>query len=367
MSVNENQKTIVSPQRFPANGTFELTVRCDLKCKMCLFRHDDSENADIMAKELTAAQWIDLAKQVAEAGTINLLITGGEPMLRPDFCEIWEGIYKEGFILELYTNGTLVTPKIMETLRRYPPHRIGVTLYGLSAETYERACGNGAMFEKAIAGFKQLQTLPSKMEFRTTIIKDNYCDFKDMYDFIEEEFGEEYRLTHTRLVTQSVRGACADVNTCRLDPEDNVMLSFERSIDLIKDFIGDEYRPEYVRFEQKDLATDNTIEPKITLFGCDAGMTQYTITWDGKLTGCQLLDIFHTDPIKDGFEKAWDEFPYTVRIPSINEKCTACENRQYCNSCAASRYAETGDVAGCPTYVCKDVEAMQRIVNKGHL
>ena len=53
------------PKRNPANGTFELTVRCNLHCKMCLFRHDDSENPDIMAEELTAEQWENIAKQPA--------------------------------------------------------------------------------------------------------------------------------------------------------------------------------------------------------------------------------------------------------------------------------------------------------------
>ena len=44
------------PKRIPVNGTFELTVRCNLHCKMCLFRHDDSENEEILQNELSAAQ-----------------------------------------------------------------------------------------------------------------------------------------------------------------------------------------------------------------------------------------------------------------------------------------------------------------------
>ena len=106
------------PKRCPVDGTFELTVRCNLHCKMCLFRHKDSENPELISKELSAGQWIDLAGQAAEAGTMSLLITGGEAMLRPDFCEIWEGIYKKGFLLTLYTNGSLVTDQIMETLEK---------------------------------------------------------------------------------------------------------------------------------------------------------------------------------------------------------------------------------------------------------
>ena len=49
------------PKRIPVTGTFELTVRCNLHYKMCLFRHDDSENEEIMQNELSAAQWIHKA------------------------------------------------------------------------------------------------------------------------------------------------------------------------------------------------------------------------------------------------------------------------------------------------------------------
>ena len=55
------------PMRMPLDATFELTVRCNLKCKMCLFRHDDSENKQIMMKEKTVKEWIDMARQVAYA------------------------------------------------------------------------------------------------------------------------------------------------------------------------------------------------------------------------------------------------------------------------------------------------------------
>ena len=103
--------------RYPVNGTFELTLRCNLHCQMCMFRHADCENTSLQSQELTAEQWIDMAKQVAQAGTLSLLITGGEPMLRKDFCEIYSSIYRLGFLVTLYTNATLVTDEIMETLR----------------------------------------------------------------------------------------------------------------------------------------------------------------------------------------------------------------------------------------------------------
>lgn len=353
------------PSRIPVDGTFELTVRCNLHCKMCLFRHDDSENQEIKSKELTASQWIQLAKDVAQAGTMSLLITGGEPMLRPDFCEIWEGIYKEGFFITLYTNATLLTPKIMETLRMYPPHKIGVTLYGASPKTYETVCGNGNAFYKAIEGMKQLQTLPSKLEFRTTIIKDNYHEASAIEQLVHETFGPQYKLIQTRIVTKAVRGACADVATCRLEPEDNVRLAFRRGIEIIKEFVGDSFDEKNLYVEHVDNSVDRVFAPKVTLFGCNAGMNSYTISWDGLLLGCQMMGNFSVNVLEQGFDKAWKLFPTIVKLPPVNEACLSCKSANICNCCWASRYAETGDLGGCPEYVCRDTAIIQSLLERG--
>lgn len=354
------------PKRYPVDGTFELTVRCNLHCKMCLFRHDDSENASLMAEELTTAQWIDMARQVSAAGTGSLLITGGEPMLRPDFCEIWEGIYRQGFLITLYTNATLVTPKVMETLRKYPPHQIGITLYGSNPEVYEKVCGNADAFQKAVDGSKRLQTLPSVIDFRTTIIQDNYDDVSNIEELVRELCGEKQRLIQTRIVNKAVRGACAKAETCRLSPEDNVRLAFRRGIELIKNYYGDEYDERNLYIEQKKSGKDDSVyAPKVSLFGCDAGIRQYTIAWNGRLLGCQMLGLFETDALRDGFASAWEQFPSAVTIPKLNDKCMACEKQNLCNCCIASRYAETLDAGGCPEYVCRDTEIIHKLIEMG--
>ena len=148
------KKLDVMPERHPINATLELTLRCNLKCKMCMFRHSDRENAHMCAAELTASQWTALARQLWDAGTLNLLITGGEPMLRKDFCEIYSSIYRMGFIVTLYTNATMVTEEILQTLEQYPPHRIGITLYGASNQTYQTLCGCADGFDRALDGCK---------------------------------------------------------------------------------------------------------------------------------------------------------------------------------------------------------------------
>ena len=88
-----------------------------------------------------------------------------------DFCEIYEAVAKIGFILTVYTNATMVTDKVMELFQKYPPHKIGVTMYGASNETYARLCGCKDGYDRFMVGLEKLSSLPSLLEMRTTIVK----------------------------------------------------------------------------------------------------------------------------------------------------------------------------------------------------
>ena len=347
--------------RNPIDAIFELTVRCNLKCKMCMFRQNFTEK-----KELTADEWIKIAMDAAEMGTGSVLITGGEPLLRQDFAEIYEGIYKQGFIITLYTNATLVNDKIMSLLEKYPPHKIGISIYGASEDTYEKVCGNGKSFKKAVEGAKRLISLPSVVDFRTTIIDDNYDDAYKIDDLIKNEFGKEYSVTMTQMVLNSVRGGCADVSSCRLSPERNVLLPHQKAIEKLKEIIGENFDIKNVRFSYKEKNTDcnNSEKEKFSLLGCSGGMRSYCVTYDGCLQACQALGQFTTDVRLSGLKKAWEDFPEAVKLPPMNEKCKNCGITDFCQCCPASRYAETGCVSGYPEYACMNAQILCDLVER---
>lgn len=351
------------PKRYPINGTFELTVRCNLHCKMCLFRHDDSENEELKKKELTTEQWISLGKQAAEAGTLHLLITGGEPMLRPDFCDIWKGLYRMGFFLQLYTNATMVTQEIIETLRKYPPHKIGVTIYGISPETYQKACGNREAFKKTIEGIRQLMELPSLLEIRTTIIKENRSDLEKMEDFLRETFHYSGQLIHSDFVAKPVRGGSSDVAACRLEPEEQADLGIYRITRSINDY-----------FDKKEIPTpdyklkvvkrkDEKKEDRLTLFGCDAGMESYTIGWNGELLGCQLMEETGVNCVELGFEKAWEEYPFSIEQKEAI--CDHCKYQEKCTTCYAIRKIEMDGGMKCSEYCRRYAKRRMAWLRKG--
>lgn len=351
--------------RHPRNATFELTLRCNLHCKMCLFRRADCHNAELKSAELTAAQWESIAIQAAEMGTLSVLLTGGEPMLRDDFCELYENIYRQGFLLELYTNGTLVTPKIMELLSQCPPHSIGMTIYGGSAEAYERVCGNAAAFEKAMAGFKQLASLPSEKKYRTTIIRDNVDDLATMESIVRSELGGGI-LTHTSEVHAAVRGGESRTAECRLSPQENISFLMSRQKNALSEYLKQKGMPaDAIRLtgyepprRESEASTEQNGE-RFTLLGCQAGMDSYTITYDGKMLCCQLLGDFYTEPLSEDLKKAWEDLPSRVSQPEPNPDCSKCSVYEHCITCPAVNLAETGKLNGCPDYRKEEIIALK--------
>lgn len=343
--------------RIPLNSTFELTARCNLQCKMCLIRIDNKRISELGGRERTAEEWIQMAREIKEAGTIGLLLTGGEPMLRPDFIEIYKEIAQMGFILTLYTNATLITSEIMEVLKEYPPHLIGVTVYGASPESYEKVTGNANAYYRMIEGVKQLRRLPSKFTIRTTLIKDNIKELDEITKWAFG-FGNDVEFNVSRIVTKPVRGGIANVEECRLTPKQNVAMLEERNMEFIlkpfEKFIYDmrelEIKSEVPIAEllEKNVNTNKGT----TLYGCDAGINSFTITWDGKLIGCQMLGDCWTFPYEDGFQNAWKEFPNKVKLPELPQKCISCKLE--CNACPATRLAETGSLCGIPEYLCME-------------
>lgn len=349
--------------RYPMNGTFELTGRCNLSCKMCLLRVDHSCIKKTGLRELTAFEWIKLAQDLFDAGTLNLLITGGEVMLRPDFTEIYEAIAKMGFMITLYTNATLVTPEIMSVLRKYPPHKIGVTMYGASNDTYNSLCGCKDGYDRFTDGLQQLMTLPSLLDIRTTIVKDNVQDLDAIKAFVNEKYGDPDRLHISRFVCKAIRGGICHPEDVRLTPEENVYTIDAGLVSIYEQIESNEIVKRF--FNPKKIENTNIQCEGTYLFqSCKAGLESFVINWAGRMYACELLDKGYTEPLKEGFQKAWDRLPEVYPKTKVIEKCSTCKYSAICETCPANRLAETGDWFGVPEYACREAQLKYTLLSK---
>ena len=121
-------------ERLPISGSIELTFRCNLRCVHCYCNLPQNDRQAIET-ELETDEVYRLLDQIAEAGCLWLLITGGEPFLRDDFLDIYTYAKKKGFITTLFTNGTLLNKDLADALVEWPPFLVEITLYGATRET----------------------------------------------------------------------------------------------------------------------------------------------------------------------------------------------------------------------------------------
>jgi MoaA/NifB/PqqE/SkfB family radical SAM enzyme len=117
--------------RFAMGGTIEITPRCNLKCVHCYVAHCNWPH-DILTFDEICKIIDDLVKQ----GCLWISFTGGEPLLRPDFIDIYTYAKKKGLFVVLLTNGTLITPEIADYLSIYTPRFVEISLYGATKRVY---------------------------------------------------------------------------------------------------------------------------------------------------------------------------------------------------------------------------------------
>ncbi len=340
----------------PVSGIFELTPRCNLSCKMCYIRMTPEEMAPI-GKEKTAKEWISLGKEARDAGMVFLLITGGEPTLRPDFPEIYRALAQMGLSISINTNGTLITDEIKEVFKELPPAQINLTLYGVSPEDYADFCSNGNAFyavKDALDWFEKENIL---VHLNATFTPSNYTKWTKLEDFAKDR-NLELRAT-CYCFPPTRRNDCDDCNGfARLTPEaaGSVMaeeILYRMGPDAIL------RRSENISSPlQKSCDLDNG-EP----MQCLAGRAQFWIAWEGSMTPCGMLSTPRTAPFEYGFESAWKQLCKSVSDIRLCAECNNCEHRDVCMNCAAVTYAETGRFEGKPEYMCEMIKSYRNTIN----
>jgi MoaA/NifB/PqqE/SkfB family radical SAM enzyme len=342
----------------PLIGQFELTSRCNLSCKMCYVSSSVCDK-DSLQKEHSAKEWIQLAREARDAGMLYLLLTGGEVFIFPQFRELYDELCNMGFILQIYTNGTLITPEIAEWLGKKPPSKVGITLYGASPETYEKVCGASLHFNKVIEGIKLLKQQNILVELKTTVINENASDFEEIAK-LAETLGVELKIVNYISPRRDGLGTCPE--EVRLSPkelsqyEHNANMYFvKRELDKInnevyqKPDIPGNYEP--VESNKEVTECDNN-----HAFQCTAGSCAFWITSDGRMTPCGLISTPVTFPFKDGFLNCWNQLVSMCSSVPVCLECSTCSLKEYCITCPARLKNETGEFDKPAPYLCKHAE-----------
>lgn len=330
----------------PLGGTFELSPLCNMNCKMCYIRIS-KEEMEKQGKLLTADEWLSLAKEAKSKGMLFLLLTGGEPFLYPDFWKLYESLKQMGFFVSINTNATLLEGETLERLIKNPPYRMNISLYGGSDETYSELCRYEKGYTKVSKAIKALRENNVYVKINGSVTPFNEKDIEKCFDFAKEI---ESPLQMGAYMFPPARKE--DKSTGRFTPQKAGIC--QARIDKLR------YEPEDLTNKLKQINNcklNGSCTELGDRFRCRAGRSSFWINWKGEMTACGMMDEFKAYPMKDGFEKAWEEVKAKINAQTVLKGCSECEDRDICKVCPAIAFTESGDFNGKPEYLCEMVKA----------
>lgn len=347
----------------PLSGTFELTARCNLDCKMC-YIHKRAYDVEAKKAEISAREWLSYAEAAQKKGMLLLLLTGGEPLIRPDFREIYTGCRKLGILLSINTNGTMITDEMVELFKNDPPLRVNITLYGASPETYEKLCGDPKAYERAYHAVLALKKAGIRVKLNYSATPYNLADIPKVYAFAREN----------NLMIQTASYMFPPVRACENGCCENERLTSAEAARARFDYEtfrygqdAEAYRKRLEVIHAGNVVPDDDSECQelpTERIRCRAGDTTFWMTYKAEMRPCGMMTIPSVDVRADGFDRAWESIRSARNEIMIPAKCTSCTMKNACELCPAVCYAENGDFQKTPEYVCEKTKSYLGLVKE---
>lgn len=327
-------------ERIPLQVSIEVTRRCPLECLHC---YNNLPMADIDAKqrELTKEEHFRVLDELVEMGCFWILYTGGEIFARKDFLEIYTYAKKKGFLITLFTNGTIINEQIADYLAEWPPFAIEITLYGRTRETYEALTAIPGSYDRCLRGIKLLKERRLPLKLKTVATTVNKHEVLAMRQFAEEELGVEFKMDGQI----NPRIDCSQSPLAvRLAPEDVVALdmSTQRAVE------------EYRRLAKRDLENPPNMALSNSVYFCGGGMNSLAINALGEIGIC-IISQQETFSIRGkSLQQVWEESLLKLRMRERTRltKCVQCRIQSLCGMCPANGELASGDRESPVSFLC---------------
>ena len=169
--------------RFPLGGQWELTCRCNLECVMCYT--DPFNTPERIQQELSYPEIARILEELREAGCVELCFTGGEPLARRDFLDIYKDAKQKGVLLTVFTNGTLITPEMADYWVQYPPKMIEISLHGLSPQSFDAITQGPGSHQRCVRGIELILERDLPLTLKTTGMTVNHDEIMEIKDYVD--------------------------------------------------------------------------------------------------------------------------------------------------------------------------------------
>jgi radical SAM protein with 4Fe4S-binding SPASM domain len=327
-------------ERVPLQVSIEVTRRCPLECLHC-YNNLPMSDLDAKRRELTKEEHFRMLDELAEMGCFWILYTGGEIFARKDFLEIYTYAKKKGFLVTLFTNGTVINEQIADYLAEWPPFAIEITMYGRTRETYEMLTAIPGSYDRCLRGIGLLKERNLPLKLKTVATSINKHEVMAMRRFAEEELGVEFK-TDGQI---NPRIDCSQSPLAvRLSPEEIVAL----------DMAAPKAASEYRRLAQHDLENPPSLSQIDTIYHCGGGVNSFAINAYGEMGIC-VISQQETFGIREaGLKQVWEGALQRLRNRKRSRptKCVQCKIQSLCGMCPANGEMENGDKESPVEFLC---------------
>lgn len=283
--------------------------------------------------DLPLSMWIDILDELKRSKLIKLTITGGEPLYRPDFHEFLAEVYKRPFRYSINTNGTLITPSIIETVKKYSSrlNDVMVSLDGPDAKTFDSQRGEG-VFEKMVMGVKMLKTAKLPFGFYCTVTSLNVEKLNETAGFALSLGAHWIKFNNFLLAGPALNSS--------MIPEPAEVINATEKLSILAGKHPDKIQGTILDIRERALEYKNgkLSRTKGRAYSCGAGKGKIAIFPDGRVTPCDHLPdltlgnitIQSLEDIVTGKEmKKFSEF-----MDQSREDYPQCKNCRYISYCS---------------------------------
>lgn len=339
----------------------ELTERCNNNCIHCYINLPASDRG-ALSKELSKERWKEIIRQIAALGALEIRFTGGEPLIRKDFRDLYLYTRKLGIRVLIFTNATLITNKIAELFKKIPPLRdIEITVYGMRQESYETVTRTPGSFNKFREGIVNLRKKKVPFILKSALLPPNKDEMEEFEKWTAEITSMERKPNYSFFFDLRGRRDSDEKNklieNLRLNPKEGlkVLTSDEKNY----------------RKEMKDFARNFLNKPDAKLFNCGVGRGG-TIDAYGVYQPCLLLR--HPEVTYDLKDYSLKEIlakkiPVMKKMDAKNldylNRCAKCFLKGLCEQCPAKSWSEHGTLDTPVGHLC--AEAHEQAVYLGLL
>lgn len=355
--------SIAAARQVPLSASFELTHRCNFSCVHC-YLGDQQTIRQHRHRELDTNTILSLLDDMVASGTLFLTLTGGEPMLRPDFSEIYTRAVCNGLLVSVYCNGSMVTDEIIDVFVKYPPRIVEITLYGATQKTFEAITQKPGSFTACMDGIEKMRRAGVRLRLKTMVMNLNREELTVMWDMAEEmDLSFRHDCSIIPVLPNEDNGGSSNIRDkgkngtkstlgFRLTPEQAAQADFSQ------------YKVSEALRKTANLEIPFGEPSSCKLFTCGASRASYHLTPYGRMQPCVITPQMSVDIIEnnlgllEGFRKVYGKF--ATLSATADFLCSTCRDKKFCTGCPAGFVLETDRAETAASFYCQYTECRRQ-------